>query len=131
MFWNLTTAALVAIAGIILVWLWPRVTAALRRFDAQNRDRIEGEIRDRWDATAHFRHTIKLAEEQVDEIIESQETDPRTSTPVTRYVFEGVTYASRDEAEKVRAEKIGDIARGFYRDLPGALAARKRDGRLN
>ncbi len=130
MFWNLTTAALIAIAAIVLVWLWPRISAAFRRFDEQNRNRIESEWRDRRDHTAHFRHTFELAEEQVEDIVEVAETDPRTATPVTRYVFEGVMYASRDEAEKVRAEKIGDIARGFYRDLPAALAARRGDGKL-
>jgi len=59
------------------------------------------------------------------------ETDPRTGTPVTRYLFEGQRYFSREDAENIRAQKIGDIARGFYRDLPAALAARKGDGRLN
>lgn len=130
MFWNLTTAALIAIAAILLVWAWPRLSAAFKRFDDQNRARIESQARERYDHNAHFRHTFELAQEQVEEIVEVTETDPRTATPVTRYVFEGVTYATRDEAEHARAEKIGDIARGFYRDLPAALAARRRDGRL-
>ncbi len=131
MFWNLTTAALIAIAAIVLTWLWPRIAAAFRRFDAENRARIENEIRDRRDHTAHFRHTFELAQEQVEEIVEVTEPDPRTGTPVQRFIFEGIMYAARDEAEKARAQKIGDIARGFYRDLPAALAARRRDGRLN
>lgn len=131
MFWNLTTAALIALAAILLTWLWPRISAAFKRFDADNRARIESQIRDRRDNTAHVRHTLEVAQEQVEEILEITEPDTRTGTPVKRYVFEGVVYAERDEAERVRAQKIGDIARGFYRDLPAALAARRNDGRLN
>jgi hypothetical protein len=131
MFWNLTTAVLTVIAALALYWLGPKIVNAFKRFDDENRDRIESEWRDRRDHAAHFRHTLEVAQEQVDEILEVGETDPRTGTPVKRYVFEGVRYATRDEAEYVRAEKIGDIARGFYHDLPAALAARKGDGRLN
>jgi hypothetical protein len=131
MFWNLTTVTLIAAAGILAYWLWPRLSAALKRFDEGNRDRIVRDWQDRRDGRAHIRHTLEVAEEQVEAVVEVPDTDPRTGTAVTRYSFEGVWYASRDEAERVRAEKIGDIARGFYRDLPAALAARRRDGRLN
>ena len=130
MFWNLTTTALLIAAALLFYWLWPKLAAALKRFDDANRARNESQLRDRRDHLAHFRHTIDVAEEQVEEIVEVYETDPRTATPVKRYVFEGVWYATRDEAEQVRAQKIGDIARGFYRDLPAALAARKGDGKL-
>ena len=82
------------------------------------------------DGSAHVRHTLKVAEEQVEEIVEIVQSDPRTGTPVTRYAFEGEIFAARAEAEKARAVKIGEIARGFYRELPAALAARRRDGRL-
>jgi hypothetical protein len=131
MFWNLTTAALTALAAITLFLLWPRLAAAFKRFDEDNRARIERQWRDRGDHTAHIRHTLDVAEEQVEAIVELTEPDSRTGTPATRYAFEGIWYATRDEAEQVRAQKIGDIARGFYRDLPAALAARQRDGRLN
>jgi hypothetical protein len=131
MFWNLTTAALFIVGAITAYWLWPRLAAAFKRFDEDNRARIERQMRERGDHTAHFRHTLEVAQEQVDEITEISEPDPRTGTPVTRFVFEGEWYATRDEAERVRAEKIGDIARGFYRELPAALAARRKDGRLN
>jgi hypothetical protein len=131
MFWNLTNVTLIALAAIALFWLWPRLTAAFKRFDEDNRARIERQWRERGDRDAHIRHTLDVAEEQVEAIVEIKQTDPRTATPVTRYAFEGAWYASRDEAEQVRAQKIGDIARGFYRDLPAALAARRRDGRLN
>jgi hypothetical protein len=46
---------------------------------------------------------------------------------VTRFVFEGEQFATRFDAERVRAEKIRAIARGFYVELPRALAQRKQD----
>jgi hypothetical protein len=131
MFWNLTTTVLCALAALVFLRYGPRALAWLKRFDAENRDRIENQWRDRRDHNAHIRHTIAVAEEQVEEIVEVAEKDARTGTPVKRYAFEGVWYASREEAERVRAEKIGEIARGFYRDLPSALAARREGGKLN
>lgn len=131
MFWNLTSVTLIAVAGIALYWLWPRLSRALKQFDEGNRNRSIRDWQDRRDGKAHIRHTLEVAEEQVEAVVEIADKDPRTGTAVTRYSFEGIWYASRDEAERVRAEKIGEIARGFYRDLPAALAARRRDGRLN
>jgi len=130
MFWNLTTLILTAVAAAAFYWLGPKFVAAFKRFDEENRSRIEDERRDRGDGAAHVRHTLKVAEEQVEEIVEFAESDPRTGTPATRYAFEGEIFASRAEAERARAIKIGEIARGFYRELPAALAARRRDGRL-
>ncbi len=130
MFWNLTDLVLFVLGASLLYWLGPKFVAAFKRFDDENRARIEGELQDRRDRSAHVRHTLAVAGEQVEEILEIAESDPRTGTPTTRYVFEGERYATRDEAEKVRAEKIGDIARGFYQDLPRALTARRGDGRL-
>ena len=130
MFWNLTTTILVIAAALAFYFLWPRIAAALKRFDDANRARIERQQRERYDHKAHIRHAIDIAAEQVEDVVEVVETDPRTGTPVTRYVFEAVRYATRNEAEEVRAQKIGDIARGFYRDLPHALAARRGDGKL-
>jgi hypothetical protein len=131
MFFNPTNAILLILGAGLFYWLGPRLVAAFKRFDQENRARIEGEMRDRRDHTAHLRHTIAVAEEQVEEILEITESDPRTATPVKYFVFEGERYATRAEAEKVRAQKIGDIARGFYQDLPRALTARRGDGRLN
>jgi hypothetical protein len=127
---RLFTVAAALLVAIVVVRLWPRILAALKRFDAQNVARIRQEQVDRGDQLAHFRHTMGTAEEQVEEIFEISELDPRTATAVTRYVFEGERYATRWEAEKARAQKIGDIARGFYRELPAALAHRGKD-RLN
>jgi hypothetical protein len=100
-----------------------RILDAFRRFDRRNIQRQIEQMQERSDPTAHFKHTMKLAEEQVDEISELQTLDERTATPVTRYLFQGETFATRDEAEKARAEAIGQIARGFYAELPKALAA--------
>jgi hypothetical protein len=130
MFWNIWTTFAFIIGALVLYRFAPRMLAALRRFDDENRARIEGEQRDRRDQLAHFRHTVSVAEEQVEEISEITESDPRTGTPVIRYVFEGERFATRAEAEKARAVKIGDIARGFYRELPAALMARKGNGKL-
>ncbi len=131
MFLNLTNVLLLMAGAALLYWLGPKAASAFKRFDEENRARIESEMADRRDHTAHVRHTLAVAGEQVEEILEFTEPDPRTGTPVTRYVFEGERYATRAEAEKVRAQKIGDIARGFYQDLPRALTARRGDGRLN
>lgn len=128
---NLTTVILIVAGGLVLYWLWPRIAAAFRRFDRENHDRLVSQWQDRRDPTAHVRHTLDVAGEQVEDVVEVKDQDPRTGETVTRYAFEGVWYATRDAAEQVRAQKIGDIARGFYRDLPAALAARQRDGRLN
>jgi hypothetical protein len=124
---RLVATAIFLLAAIILLRFWPRILAWLRQFDAANVARIRQEQVDRSDQLAHFRHTIGTAEEQVEDVSEITELDPRTASSVTRYVFEGERFATRWEAEKVRAQKIGDIARGFYRELPAALAHRGKD----
>ncbi len=126
----LTACAFIAV--MILVYRYHRdIMAALARFDARNVRRIEDEQRDRTDPIAHFRHTLKVAEEQVEDVSEITVPDSRLGTDVVRYVFEGEQFTSRFEAERVRAEKIRHIARGFYVELPRALAARKSDDKLN
>jgi hypothetical protein len=127
---NLFTAAAFILAGILLYRFHPVILAALRRFDARNRARIEAEERDRSDSLAHFRHTLKLAEEQVEEVNEIAAADERTGLGLTRYVFEGEIFATRREAERVREDKVRAKARQFYVELPAALAARKRDDTL-
>jgi hypothetical protein len=127
---RLIGVSIVILAAIALHRFWPRIAAALKRFDADNIARIRQEQIDRSDQLAHFRHTVGVSEEQVEEVFEITELDPRTATAATRYVFEGERFATRSEAEKVRAQKVGDIARGFYRELPAALAHRGKD-RIN
>jgi len=124
---RLFATAAVLLVAILVLRFWPRIIGALRRFDAANVARIGQEQIERADQLAHFRHTTGTAEEQVEEIFEISDLAPRTASSVTRYVFEGERFATRWEAEKVRAQKIGDIARGFYRELPAALAHRGKD----
>ena len=126
----ITTSAFIAVMLVIYRYRHD-IMAALARFDARNVERIQDEQRDRSDPIAHFRHTLKVAEEQVEEVGEITVSDERLGSSVTRYVFEGEQFASRFDAERVRAEKIRAIARGFYVELPKALAARMQDGKLN
>jgi hypothetical protein len=128
MVWNIVTVALVVLAGLVLIH--PRVVGAFRRFDARNRERILADHRDRADPQAHFRHTLRLAEEQVEEVSTVTVPDERTGEPVTRYLFEGETFMNEADAEQVRADRMRAIARGFYMDLPAALRARREEDRL-
>ncbi len=89
-----------------------------RQFDARNVARLEREARDKADANAHIRHALEVAEEQVEEVQEIKTGD------VTHYLFEAQAFATRDEAEEMRARRIGVVARRFYDELPAALTAR-------
>src|ERR1700761_2408365 len=103
------------------------ILAWLERFDQANVDRIAQQERDKTDPLAHFRHTLRTAEEQVEDVMPIIEPDERLGTPVTRYLFEGERFATREDAERVRAEKIRAISRAYYTDLPVALAERRKD----
>jgi hypothetical protein len=130
MFWNLFTTTAFIIAALLFYRFWPAIFAAVKRFDEQNRARIEGEQHDRRNNLAHYRHTLGIAEEQVEEIGEIEVPDERTAVPVKRYLFEGERFAERREAERAREDKVRALARRFYMELPAALAARKGDGKL-
>ncbi len=118
---------LVIVAALVAYRYRRRIVERLKRFDDENVRRIAEQARDRADPLAHFRHTLRTAEEQVEAVSEIVEPDERLGTPVTRYLFEGERFASRADAERVRAEKIRAIARGYYQDLPVALAERRKD----
>lgn len=122
----ITTTALI-IGAILLYRFRGPVLAALRRFDERNVERIAEERDDRRDPIAHYKHTLRLAEEQVEEVSEMALPDPRTGQPVTRYVFEGEQYATGDEAEAARQRSIVAKARHFYQELPSALAHRRKE----
>ncbi|MBU6445561.1 MAG: hypothetical protein KGR48_16790 [Alphaproteobacteria bacterium] len=124
---GLIEMSLAILAGILIQRYHREILAALKRFDDRNRARIEGEARDKADSLAHYRHTLTLAEEQVEEVSEVTLSDPRTATPLTRYVFEGEHFTTRREAERVREEKVRAKARAFYMELPLALSARGDD----
>ena len=128
---GLYTTAVLILAALLLyrfreVWL-----GALARFDARNRARLEEQQRDKADPLAHFKHAMRLADEQLEEIREIVEPDARTGNPVTRYLFSAEKFATRDDAEAARAAAVADTARKFYRELPAALAARREDDRLH
>ena len=102
---------LAVMAALALYRFRRPILARLQRFDQANVDRIAQQERDKIDPLAHFRHTLRTAEEQVEAVMPIIEPDERLGTPVTRYLFEGERFATRDEAERVRAEKIRAIAR--------------------
>jgi hypothetical protein len=122
----LTTVALL-MAGLVLYRFRVPILAALARFDARNVARRREEMDDRRDQLAHYKHTLRLAEEQVEEIEEFATQDARTGETVTRYLFEGENFASRDEAEAMRQRAIVAKARNFYVELPIALAQARKD----
>ena len=122
----------VFIAVLLLIYRFQHpILAALRRFDARNVKRIQEQEVEKTDPLAHFKHTLRTAEEQVEAVSEITVLDERLATPITRFVFEGQQFATRADAERVRAEKIRAIARGYYMELPVALAERRGNETLH
>jgi hypothetical protein len=66
----------------------------------------------------------------VEEVTSFTASDERTGQPVTRFLFEGETFAAERDARLAREDQVRKIARGFYVDLPAALRARKGDDKL-
>ena len=97
----------------------------LKRFDQENVARIAQQERDKADANAHFRHALEVADQQVEEVQEIKTGD------VTRYLFEAQAFATRQEAEEMRAQRVGVVARRFYDELPAALAGAPERGRMS
>jgi hypothetical protein len=91
----------------------------LKRFDSENVARIRQQEIDKSDPSAHIRHALEVAEEQVESI-----TEIKTGGGV-QYLFEAQIFVTRDDAEEARANRIGVIARRFYSELPQALAGRE------
>jgi hypothetical protein len=100
---------------------WERFSA----FEARNAARRADEARALFDNYAHYRQTMELAEEQVEEVQKFRTTDTRTGEPQERYVFEGVQYATRREAEAARHEAIIGKAREFYMELDKMYLSRR------
>jgi hypothetical protein len=122
----LSTAVLVLIALLLYRFRAPIVNA-LARFDARNVAQQKQETEDRRDQLAHYKHTLRLAEEQVEDVGADEIQDARTGETVMRYLFEGESYGSRDEAEAMRQRAIVAKARSFYVELPMALAQARKD----
>ena len=126
---KLLTTFCFVIAGILVYRFRMEILGVFQRFDARNRARIEEEERDRGDNLAHYRHTLKLADEQIEQVSEVRYSDSRTATPLVAYVFEGKRFGSRERAEQARLEKVREKARSFYIELPFALS-RSNDEKL-
>jgi hypothetical protein len=120
----LTVAVIFALIALFMVFK-DRIVGALKRFDARNTARRAEEARALFDNYAHYRQTMELAEEQVEEVQKFRTTDTRTSEPIERYVFEGVQYPTRREAEAARHEAIIGKAREFYMELDKMYLSRR------
>ena len=124
------TDLLWASAGILLLLLMvgfrERILGALKRFDDANVARIAQQRQDLTDPSAHIRHTLEVAAEQVEPVEEISIPDARTGQPATHYLFEAQVFATREEAEQMRAARVAVVARRFYQELPEALSARSR-----
>ena len=90
----------------------------LKKFNENNIARIEQQARDKADPNAHIRHALDIASEQVEEIQELK------VGAATHYLFEAQVFASREDAEEMRARRVGVVARRFYDELPSALMNR-------
>jgi hypothetical protein len=97
----------------------------LKRFDDKNVARIAQQERDKSDANAHIRHALDIAEQQVEEVQEIKTGE------ITHYLFEAQVYTTREEAEEMRARRIGSVARRFYDELPSALMGRETPQNLS
>jgi hypothetical protein len=98
---------------------WRFAIPRLKRFDQDNVARIAQDARDRADPQAHIRHALDVAAQQVEEVQEIK------AGPVMHYLFEAQAYASREEADEMRARRIAVVARRFYEELPAALDGRQ------
>jgi hypothetical protein len=108
-------------AGFVLacIALYKFGLPLLKRFDAENVARIARQERDKEDPSAHIRHALEVAEEQVEPVTEIKTGD------TVQYLFEAQIFTDRDDAEEARANRIGVIAKRFYTELPQALAGRE------
>ncbi len=94
----------------------------LKRFDQANVARIAQQARDTADSNAHIRHALSVADEQVEEVQEIKVGE------VTHFLFEAEVFPSREDAEEMRARRVGVVARRFYEELPAALMGRGEGG---
>ena len=98
---------------------------ALKRFDQANVARLAREQRDRAEPNSHVRHALEVADQQVEEV---QEVKVGT---LSHFLFEAEVFATREEAEEMRARRVGVVARRFYEELPAALAGAAERGRMS
>ena len=101
------------------------ILRALRRFDAKNTQRRMQEYRSAFDQYAHYRQTVDLVEEQVEDVSAVSVPDERTGQPVARYLFLGTWYPTRKAAEEARRAVVIEKARDFYMDLDRVFLSRR------
>ena len=114
---NILLIAAVFFAGVLLYRFSGSILGSLHRFDARNAARRNEEFRSRFDPHAHYRQTLRLAEDQVEEVTKIMVSDARTGVMVPRYLFLGTQYASKGEAQDVRRIVVAKKARAFYTEL--------------
>jgi hypothetical protein len=122
---NLLTVAVIFALIALFMAFRDRIIGALKRFEARNAARRAEEARALFDNYAHYRQTMELAEEQVEEVQKFRTTDARTGEPIERYIFLGIQYATRREAEAARHEATIEKAREFYMELDKMYLSRR------
>src|SRR5262245_25818915 len=120
----LMVAVLFAVIALVLAFR-DRIVGAFQRFEARNAARRAEEARALFDRYAHYRQTVALAEEQVEEITKFRMKDERTGEPIERFLFLGSQYATRREAEAARHELVIEKAREFYLELDKIYLSRR------
>ena len=93
-------------AGFVLacIALYKFGLPVLKRFDAENVARINQQEQDKSDPSAHIRHALQTAEEQVEPV-----TEIRTGDTV-QYLFEAQIFSDRDDAEEARTSERHELA---------------------
>jgi len=114
---NLLDLVLIFLAAILTYAFHKPVLAGLRRFEARNAERRAQEARVLIDKYAHYRQTVQFVEEQIEEVAKVTVADERTGEPVSRYLFLGVYFPDRKDAEAARYAAVIEKAREFYLDL--------------
>ena len=122
---NLLVVATIFAVLMLIAAFRDRILGAFRRFDARNMARRADEARALFDGYAHYRQTVELAEEQIEEVTKFRTSDERTGEPVERYIFLGEQYATRREAEAARHAAVIGKAREFYMELDKIYLGRR------
>jgi hypothetical protein len=123
---NLLSLTFVFIAAMAVYGFRRSLLEKLRRFNEANRARRAEEIAAVFDKYAHYRQTLSVAEEQIEQVTKIVAADSRTGTPVERFLFLGIEYPTLAEAEIARHAEIVAKAREFYIDLDKAALERRR-----
>jgi hypothetical protein len=123
--WNIILLTGLFLAGALVYHFRKPILERLRRFDARNAARRSEEIYERRDRFAHYRRAVLTAEESLEEVREVAVPDPRTGQSLTRFLFLGDYFLTREDALRARRVRAIEIAREFYAELDGATIARR------